>query len=237
MTTKLEKLLTGLEKMELKIEKLETKNEKAWKVIDNTIVKCAKKGVNIQEGVNAIDSTNSNTYYNTVGSLKEYFDIALSDEYADTDIFNWLITIKMKFETMYRTNNDIRETQEKITAQKAKIAELESELEGFYELPQVIQDFINKYGEDVKEWLRQNSDLPESKIQSDVEFDKKVKASVLKSKVERITGKITDAQYVSVGMNGDLNGYIEGERGRAFVQTISAGGWNIQCFHFRTLVQ
>lgn len=51
-----------------------------------------------------------------------------------------------------------------------------------------------------------------------------------------IAGKITDATALKVGSKGDLNGYIIGERGRAKVQTIGAGGYNIQCFHFRTLI-
>lgn len=51
-----------------------------------------------------------------------------------------------------------------------------------------------------------------------------------------ITGTITDASHLSVGDAGDLNGYIIGERGTAKVQTIGAGGYNIQCFHFRTLI-
>lgn len=51
-----------------------------------------------------------------------------------------------------------------------------------------------------------------------------------------IVGEITDATGLKVGEKGDLNGYIVGTRGTAKVQTIGAGGYNIQCFHFRTLI-
>lgn len=51
-----------------------------------------------------------------------------------------------------------------------------------------------------------------------------------------ITGTITDASGLSVGENGDLNGFIVGDRGTAKVTTIGAGGYNIQCYHFRTLI-
>jgi|GEM_PF-3813323 len=55
-------------------------------------------------------------------------------------------------------------------------------------------------------------------------------------KTNNIVGEITDASYLSVDGNGNLNGYIIGTRGKASVSTIGAGGYNIQCFHFRTLI-
>ena len=51
-----------------------------------------------------------------------------------------------------------------------------------------------------------------------------------------IVGQITDASYLTVGAKGDLNGYILGTKGCCSVKTIGAGGYNIQCFHFRTLI-
>lgn len=51
-----------------------------------------------------------------------------------------------------------------------------------------------------------------------------------------IVGEITDASNLRIGAKSDLNGYIIGTRGTAKVQTIGAGGYNIQCFHFRTLI-
>ena len=51
-----------------------------------------------------------------------------------------------------------------------------------------------------------------------------------------ICGTITDAAGLYVGLKGDLDGIVIGERGNAKVQTIGAGGYNIQRFHFRTLI-
>ena len=56
------------------------------------------------------------------------------------------------------------------------------------------------------------------------------------NRTNAICGKITDARGLWVGNKGDLDGIVIGERGTAKVQTIGAGGYNIQCFHFRTLV-
>jgi len=56
------------------------------------------------------------------------------------------------------------------------------------------------------------------------------------SRTMELIGQITDASLLSIGQKGDLNGYIKGINGTAHVQTVGAGGWNIQCFHFRTLI-
>ncbi len=52
-----------------------------------------------------------------------------------------------------------------------------------------------------------------------------------------IVGTITDASDLKIGAKNDLNGLIIGDRGTAKVQTVGAGGYNIQCFHFRTMIQ
>lgn len=66
--------------------------------------------------------------------------------------------------------------------------------------------------------------------------EKKNKMIDLINRINEITGTITDAKDLSVGVKGNLDGIIIGENGSAKIQTISAGGWNIQCFHFRILV-
>lgn len=53
--------------------------------------------------------------------------------------------------------------------------------------------------------------------------------------VTQITGPITDAKGLCMS-GGDLNGVVLGEKGAAKVNTFSAGGWNIQRFHFRTRI-
>ena len=37
--------------------------------------------------------------------------------------------------------------------------------------------------------------------------------------------------------NGEINGWVEGDKSNVSVETITAGGWNIQCRHFRVLVR
>ena len=74
------------------------------------------------------------------------------------------------------------------------------------------------------------------KLIKELEQEKKNKYDDLINRANRICGTITDATGLKVGEKGELNGLIIGERGKAWVETIGAGGYNIQCYHFRTLI-
>jgi len=64
--------------------------------------------------------------------------------------------------------------------------------------------------------------------------------------ITKIVGEITDANYLSIGPKGNIEGYIKGTQGKAHVETIGAGGYNDgvilasgrhgQCYHYRTLI-
>ena len=57
----------------------------------------------------------------------------------------------------------------------------------------------------------------------------------LYNRVNAITGEVTD--YTNVYLNGPaLNGIITGKAGKAKIETIIAGGYNIQREHYRVLV-
>ena len=76
----------------------------------------------------------------------------------------------------------------------------------------------------------------EAWLEKEMEAEKKAKMLDLVSRIQKVVGTITDAAHLCIGDNGEINGYIEGTEGRATVTTIGAGGYNIQRFHFRTLV-
>lgn len=63
------------------------------------------------------------------------------------------------------------------------------------------------------------------------------KVANLYYKVVGKTGKIIDCSDLYLGINGDINGTIKGENATVNVQTIGAGGYNIQRYHFRTLIK
>lgn len=74
------------------------------------------------------------------------------------------------------------------------------------------------------------------KLRKDLDEEANRKYDFIIERTNAITGTITDATALKVGATGELNGYVVGERGTAKIQTIGAGGYNIQCFHFRTLI-
>lgn len=76
----------------------------------------------------------------------------------------------------------------------------------------------------------------EENMRKQIEIEKNRKYDDIIERTNKITGKITDASNLRIDAKQNINGYIIGERGKAKVETIGAGGYNIQCYHFRTLI-
>lgn len=56
-------------------------------------------------------------------------------------------------------------------------------------------------------------------------------------RISAVVGEIQDVSGLSIGnKNGEINGIVKGTKGVAKIDTISAGGYNIQVFHYRVLV-
>lgn len=69
-----------------------------------------------------------------------------------------------------------------------------------------------------------------------LEEEKKAKMLDLINRINAVVGAIVDAKALKVSDAGNLNGIIIGETGKAKIETIGAGGYAIQCFHYRTLI-
>ena len=73
-------------------------------------------------------------------------------------------------------------------------------------------------------------------LETIIHQEKVRKAESLMNRVTEMVGEITDASGLYVADNLELNGKVIGTKGAATVTTIYAGGYNIQCLHFRVLV-
>lgn len=94
----------------------------------------------------------------------------------------------------------------------------------------------NHYDATVQE-LRSCGKDWEQRLEVLLEREKTAKRQNLISRVKKVIGVITDATRLYIADNGEINGFVFGTQGKAAVETITAGGYNIQCFHFRVLVK
>ena len=80
------------------------------------------------------------------------------------------------------------------------------------------------------EWFQKNLNVL---LQNELE---KKKENLIK-RVEAKGGKIIDSVELYLGKDNSLNGYIQCENKKVKVETVFAGGYNIQCLHYRVLVK
>ena len=76
----------------------------------------------------------------------------------------------------------------------------------------------------------------EERLLKIIEKEAVAKEKILIVRVNKEVGLIVKALKLNVGLNGELNGTIKGENGTCKIETIYAGGYNIQCLHYRVLV-
>lgn len=99
--------------------------------------------------------------------------------------------------------------------------------EYFETVPKIVNEFVT-YDQEIK------TDEIEKML------DKEVKAKYidLVNRITAVVGEIQDVKHLSIGdQNGEINGIVKGSKGKAQVDTISAGGYAVQIFHYRVLVK
>jgi len=64
----------------------------------------------------------------------------------------------------------------------------------------------------------------------------KTKYEDLVNRISHVVGEIQDCSRLRIGGNGSINGVVSGNKAEAKIETITAGGYNIQCLHYRVLV-
>ena len=82
-----------------------------------------------------------------------------------------------------------------------------------------------------------NDEKRNEKIVADMAKEVEARRIDLYNRCAKIVGTVTDAIGLRLGNNGSINGFVIGTEGKAEVETIYAGGYNIQCLHYRVLVK
>jgi len=142
---------------------------------------------------------------------KEKYDVAIKEFYAKDK----------EYCKKYNDRNILGLTKEETKELYAEWKRYKADFESIWR-------HVTQFNHGAKSW--------DETMQRDIEIEKNRKYDDIIERTNAIVGKITDASNLYIGSKQDLNGYIIGERGKAEVRTIGAGGYHIQRFHFRTLV-
>lgn len=107
----------------------------------------------------------------------------------------------------------------------------------FEERKKFIRNSKENYGILIMESRSYGYERGKERIIKAIERNAIAKEKQLILRVNKSVGLIVEAIKLRIGCNGELNGYIKGENGTCKIETICAGGYNIQCLHYRVLIK
>ena len=111
----------------------------------------------------------------------------------------------------------------------------------------VLVDYLKIDGE-LSEYIRITNEIKEKEtnyryLQMDFDTEEKIERYSMNAtkdlilRVYEVTSTLLSVEKTKMNAKGGIDCTIKGEAGNALVETIPAGGYNIQRFHYRTLVK
>lgn len=85
--------------------------------------------------------------------------------------------------------------------------------------------------------IKANDDYYHKFITKAINKEAENKEKKLIEQIKKKAGEIVDTGSLYIAQNGDINGVVKGTKAEVSVNTISAGGYNIQRYHYRVLVK
>lgn len=234
---KIQKLTANIEKLQKKLEKIavteyESERSKQWDVWsaerdikDKTkkIDQLMKEIEKIKKEIDEVDAFKNKN--RDVPAIRQYLEFWKQKEIEFYEnLFDYYLKNKAEAnQNKYKAYEFPRNSEER--------EKLMNKAKHFWNKVAPVQSFIDGGYNGIPETLNRE------KVLKSVEWDANLKYDHLIKQVEETTGEIVDATMLGIGEKGEINGLIIGKEGTANVWTIGAGGYNIQRFHFRTLVQ
>lgn len=177
-------------------------------------------------------------------------------EIIDIFLENWRKEAKKFYENLVNEKIDLYNLYEHIQNKYEKLLhEKISKNEDIKELLQEKEIEIQRYRKTKKDWILkytktdiiivekvtcyglENNEKINSLLDEILDKDVIAKKKSLISKIEKKAGNIINATKLEIGIDGNINGTIQGELRTVRIETILAGGHNIQCLHYRVLVK
>lgn len=159
------------------------------------------------------------------------------------DVFNF---IKDNAQELYSLKTNYQEAFEKYKSEHPEDFNGHNWRQEYYKEKAFQQTYyapIHRLTYDV--YTRQGK-VDEKRLNDILDKDIESKYKTLEAKIKKICGEIVDASGLYIASNGMINGYIIGTEGKAYVETIVAGGYNQniivntkhgQIAHYRVLVK
>lgn len=188
------------------------------------------------------------------------------DEEAGHDIYWTMCDIDNMKEDIKRGQKEIEATKKTIEKYESQLAgEIEKESLLIRDIPESMKQMQTELVEKWDAWDQERREFLKEKYaelgykafmkkynRADYEFryltdeqiheanerDAKMMIIGLYYRIKDITGEVTNWKGLEIGVGGTaINGYVEGKEGRCTVESILAGGYNIQRLHIRVLVK
>lgn len=128
------------------------------------------------------------------------------------------------------------EKTEKTNSEKELIKYIKNEIDNIQipSLEKWLSEYKNEYIKTCNQHLNgYNLTLALRNVDQAVK-DQKIK--IITKTYDKV-GKIVDVTFGKIGFDGSFNGIVIGENGSVNIETILAGGYNIQKLHYRVLVK